>query len=177
MNAKIFIGAFSSVIGLPGAVLGFLFLAAARGDSSRQATGIILVAAGIFLAAGGIFLFLKGMAMRPAGIRARLLKLARRGNGELTPEEITAALGDSDAVRAEMNIFLRSGLAKETVKENRKIYLFSDFQHHLIMKACPYCGNDYPVRDDIERCPTCGGDLKLKSETTSLEDDPWYMDS
>jgi hypothetical protein len=29
------------------------------------------------------------------------------------------------------------------------------------IEKCPYCGSDYPVRDDIERCPRCGGDLKL----------------
>jgi rRNA maturation endonuclease Nob1 len=25
---------------------------------------------------------------------------------------------------------------------------------------CPYCGKEYPVRDDILKCPACGGDLK-----------------
>ena len=32
---------------------------------------------------------------------------------------------------------------------------------NFIIKKCPYCGKDYPVRDDIEICPLCGGDLKL----------------
>ncbi len=177
MNARIFIGSFLSIIGVPGTGLGILFLAAAKGDPSRKMTGVILIICSILFLFSGIFLFLKGMAMRPAGIRSRLLKLAKHNNGEVFPEEITGTLGDSDAVKAEINTFLRSGLAKEFQREGRKIYIFSDFQHHLILKACPYCGNDYPVREDIEQCPSCGGDLKLNKKASSPGDEPYYMDS
>jgi len=31
----------------------------------------------------------------------------------------------------------------------------------FIIEQCPYCGNPYPVRDEITACPVCGGDLTM----------------
>jgi rRNA maturation protein Nop10 len=46
----------------------------------------------------------------------------------------------------------------------------------MVLKKCPYCGNDYPVRDDIERCPTCGGDLKLHRTALAQDEKKFSMD-
>jgi len=177
MNAKLFFGSLLSVIGILAGGLGFLFIAASSSEPARFGRGVAFLVAGGLMLLPGIFLFVKGLAALPGAIRARILKLARRRNGEITEEQVTGEIGSSDAVTAEMNLLVRSGLAKEMVKEGRKHFIFSDFQHHLTMKACPYCGNDYPVREDIEQCPSCGGDLKLKKQGSSGGDEPYYMDS
>ncbi len=177
MNARIFFGGFLSVIGVPSVGLGLLFFVASKSDPSRVGPGTAFVVCGIIFLIPGIYLFVRGLAMRPAGIRSRILKLARRRNGEITEEQVAGELGTSDAVTAELNIMLRSGLAKEVVKEGRRLFVFQDFQHHLAMKACPYCGNDYPVREDIEQCPSCGGDLKLEKKGVTSGEEPFYMDS
>jgi rRNA maturation protein Nop10 len=43
-------------------------------------------------------------------------------------------------------------------------------------KKCPYCGNDYPVRDDIEKCPACGGDLKVNRSMLAKGGEKYSMD-
>jgi hypothetical protein len=58
----------------------------------------------------------------------------------------------------------------------RRVYRFEDVQAKLVLKKCPYCGNDYPVRDDIERCPTCGSDLKLQRTALAKGEDKFSMD-
>lgn len=46
------------------------------------------------------------------------------------------------------------------MRDNRRCYLFQDFQMKMDLKKCPLCGSDYPVRDVVVRCPACGCDLK-----------------
>jgi hypothetical protein len=46
----------------------------------------------------------------------------------------------------------------------------------ILLKKCPYCGSDYPVRDDIKRCPACGGDLKTDRAAIARGEDKFSMD-
>jgi len=47
---------------------------------------------------------------------------------------------------------------------------------NMVIEKCPYCGRDYPVRDDIERCPVCGGDLKLYRSALARNEKKFSMD-
>jgi rRNA maturation protein Nop10 len=46
----------------------------------------------------------------------------------------------------------------------------------ILIEKCPYCGTDYPIRDDIERCPRCGGDLKLHRSALARNEKKFSMD-
>ena len=161
MTLQVVFGALLFVVGVLTAGLGVLFIIASHGLASRLVAGFVLGGAGLVILAAGVILFRRGIRTSPAGIRKELLRLARMGNGEVTEEAVTGALGSSDDVRFQIADLVRRGVARELRKDNRTVYLFEDFQVKLVLKKCPYCGNDYPVRDDIERCPSCGGDLKM----------------
>ncbi|PKL36242.1 MAG: hypothetical protein CVV44_18685 [Spirochaetae bacterium HGW-Spirochaetae-1] len=176
MNIQLFTGAFLSLAGILLTGLGLLFIIAATGLQSRIIAGIALCAGGIPFLFIGVRLFLRGLALTPGGIRAAILRLARLGNGELTSDVIIANLGDSATVRFQIEQMVVSGLAEKRTEGARELYIFSDFQAGLRVKQCPYCGNDYPVREDIESCPSCGGDLKMKNHRSG-GDDNFSMDS
>ncbi|MBN2078730.1 MAG: zinc ribbon domain-containing protein [Spirochaetes bacterium] len=176
MTLQVILGALISVAGFLAAGLGVLFLIASHGIASRLIAGFVLGGAGIAAFALGVIMFRRGMRASPGGIRKEILRLARMGNGEVTEEAVTGALGSSDTVRFQLIDLVRSGVARELRKDNRTVYLFEDFQAKLVLKKCPYCGNDYPVRDDIERCPSCGGDLKMHRSALAREDTSYSMD-
>ncbi len=170
MTLGIIFGALLSVIGFLSFFLGILFLIAAKGESSRLRAGALFIFAGCALLVVGIRIFRKSIRSSPAGIRKRLLTLARKNHGEVSREAIIGELGDSDDVRTEIQKLISGGIAQEIIRDNRRLYSFPDFQLEIVFKKCPYCGNDYPVREGIERCPSCGGDLKMyKSRLASAD--------
>jgi len=67
-------------------------------------------------------------------------------------------------------------VAEERIRDNRRVYVFESFQVKLVLKKCPYCGNDYPVRDDIERCPSCDGDLTMHRTALAKGEATYSMD-
>jgi len=176
MNLKIFTGTFMSVFGILTILLGILFIIASKNEGSRLATGIVLIGTGTVMLVPGIILFKKGILLTPEGIGKKILKLAGKHNGHISMEVITAEVGDSDAVRFKLIEMTRQGVSKEIKKDGRLFYIFRDFQPKLMVKKCPYCGNDYPVRDNIENCLSCGGDLKIKNESVTMDDDKFSLD-
>lgn len=176
MTLQIISGAMLSVFGLVLAGLGAVFLIGSYGIASRLAAGGILGASGLALMVAGIILFRRGLRFSPAGIRNELLRLAKINNGELTAEAITGSLGSSDAVGFQVAALVREGVAAERTRDNRRYYLFEDFQVRMLLKKCPYCGSDYPVRDVVEKCPSCGGDLKVDRSMLAKGNDKFSMD-
>lgn len=176
MTLQVILGALLSVAGFLSAGLGILFLIASHGIASRLIAGFMLGGVGLALLVAGVVLFRRGMRTGPMGVRREILRLARLRNGELTGEAITGALGSSDTVRFQIMDLVQKGIAREAVKDGRAVYLFDDFQAKLVLKKCPYCGNDYPVRDDIERCPSCGGDLKMHRSVLAGGEKSYSMD-
>jgi hypothetical protein len=176
MTLGIIFGAFLSIIGFLSIFLGILFVIASRERGSRLSAGIIFVLAGIALVTVGIRIFRRAIRFSPSGIKKRLLKLARINHGELSEEAIIGELGNSDDVRIQVQDLIAQGIAKEITRNNRRFFSFPDFQLELVVKQCPYCGNDYPVRDVIERCPSCGGDLKMHKSRLADSDDKFSMD-
>jgi hypothetical protein len=176
MTLQIIFGALLSTAGILTAGLGLIFLIASHGVASRLAAGFIMSAGGLIALVAGVVLFRRGSRFNPSGIRKELLRLARIGNGELAEEAVAASLGDSDAVRYQIQTLVREGIASEIVRDRRRVWVFAGLQMKMVVKKCPYCGNDYPVRDDIERCPTCGGDLKLDRSALAKGDKGYSMD-
>lgn len=175
MTLKIFYGALLLVAGILHSVMGLMFLIASSDNSTRLYTGLILLAAGVLLIYAGYRIYRRGLATRPGAIKALILKAAAKKNGRISQEALIAETGISDLTIFELNKMVSSGRASRDISEQGNYYIFPEFQFELKFKACPYCGNDYPVRSDVERCPSCGGDLKITGNTVS-GDDRFSMD-
>lgn len=173
---QIISGAFFTLTGAGGFFLGLMFLVVSSGSGSRLLTGITLLTIGAGLLISGIFLFRKGMSERPGSVHDRILRAAAKHNGIITAEILSAETGGGDAVDFELAAMIRKGQVAADDKEGNKIYTFPELQFKLKFKKCPYCGSDYPVKENIERCPSCGGDLKIVSESSGRGEDKFSMD-
>jgi hypothetical protein len=176
MTKKIIGGAALSLFGLAFIFLGIMFVMASGEKMSRLGTGIILLIFGLTFLIFGIRLFRAGIAVSPSKIKERILKLAARNHGELPEDVLTGEIGKSDILDFALQSMINSGMAGKTLRKGRTFYLFSEFNMTLVVKQCPYCGNDYPVRDDIEACSSCGGDLKISVEKMRGKSDSYSMD-
>ncbi len=176
MTEKIIGGAALIIFGLALIVLGMMFVIAAGEEKNRFMTGMILSVFGLSLLVMGIRLFRAGISISPGVIKERILKLAGRNHGELPEDVLSGEMGSSDTLDFQLQSMIDSGIARKTSRDGRIFYLFSQFNMKLVVKQCPYCGNDYPVRDDIEVCSSCGGDLKLSVERMIGKDDSYSMD-
>lgn len=175
MTAKIIFGAILLFAGLVHLFFSIMFIIASSGNNTRLFTGIILFAAGGFLFTAGYRLFAKGMVLRPGAIEGVILKAAAKKNGRVSEEALIAETGIRDLTVFELGKLVSKKRAIRESSAEGTFYLFPEFQFELKFKACPYCGNDYPVRKDIEQCPSCGGDLKITG-TSASGDDRFSMD-
>ncbi len=175
MTAKIIYGAILLIAGIIHLFMGTVFLIASSGNNNRLFIGIILFAAGALIFIAGYRLFRKGMVLRPGAIEAAILKAAAKKNGRVSQDALIAETGIKDLTLFELKKLVSKKRAFPESSAEGTFYLFPEFQFELKFKACPYCGNDYPVRKDVEQCPSCGGDLKITGTTTS-GDDRFSMD-
>ena len=175
MVIKIIFGAFITLAGIASLLLGILFVIAALGVMSRYVTGGVLVSLGIALIIPGVAIFRRGMAVTPKSIRGKILRLARRNGGRLSEEAIFAETGHGTETDLEVRNFISWGLAEKTTEGGQPFLVFRDLQMKLVLKKCPHCGNDYPVRGDVEQCPSCGSDLKMV-KTSVPDDGKFFMD-
>lgn len=175
MTSKIFYGAFLLIAGILHFFTGLLFLIASSENNTRLFTGILLLGAGIMILLTGYRLFRKGMLTRPGAIEAAILKAAAKKNGRISEEAMIAETGIKDLTLFELNKMVSLQRASRETSSKGTFYIFSEFQFDLKFKACPYCGNDYPVKGGLEQCPSCGGDLKITGISVS-GDDRFSMD-
>lgn len=171
MNGRIFLGAILCLAAIGLTLLGILFLIAARSDSHRLPVGMAMLVAGICLLAAGVTIFRQGIRQSPERIQQEILDLARRNHGEVSREVIASAMGTSDLVEQQVRALVEKGVARPSLKEGRRILVFPEYLLELVVKRCPFCGNDYPVRDEAEKCPGCGADLKISRERVAGPDD------
>jgi len=175
MTAKIIYGAILLLAGIIHLFMGIIFLIASSDNNTRLIIGIILFAAGALIFIAGYRLFKKGMVLRPGAIEAVILKAAAKKNGRVSQDALIAETGIKDLTLFELKKLVSKKRAFPEFSAEGAFYLFPEFQFELKFKACPYCGNDYPVRKDIEQCPSCGGDLKITG-TSAAGDDRFSMD-
>ena len=173
---KIISGAFITILAACALFLGAMFLIASSGVASRLATAVVMLAAGACLFAAGIKLLRTGMGGLPGFAAGRILKAAAKHNGSVPEDVLMAETGGGDAVGFELSAMLRNGRVRQEAEGGRKVYIFPELQFSLRYKKCPYCGSDYPVRENIERCPSCGGDLKIVTDKSGGAEDKFSMD-
>jgi len=177
MAFKIITGSAMIITGLVSELMGLIFVIAAAGMTSR------ITAAGIFFCSGlplliiGFKMFRSGMVLRPELIREAILKAAATHHGEITKDIITGETGWNDIVIYEINNMIKKRTAKIEERDGQTLYIFPEFQIKYIQNKCPFCANDYPVRDDVRKCPTCGGDLKFLQIKSSSGGENFSMDS
>ena len=177
MTIRGILGAIMSLIGGAGALVGLIFFIGSRGKTQHFLTGGILSAVGLLLLVPGIRIFLRELRVTPDRVRERLLRLAGKNHGSFSHAALTGEFGRyAELAIQQINDLVRKGAATITGDGDGRKYGFPEFRMELIMKQCPYCGNDYPVRDDTERCPACGGDLKIGKQRVAGKEGSYSMD-
>lgn len=145
-------------LGILLALLGLVFLLA----PGRSATGLLLLIIGL-----GIILFaasrLRAMAdMAPEGVERALQAAAAASQGEITVTEAVAQTGLPEGlVREGLGRLLSKGLIRLERREGADRYVFPGLTDTKMIKKCPYCGNEYPLKQPGRTCPSCGGNLEV----------------
>ncbi len=163
-------------VGLIG--LGLLFAMAAGGGSHRLLIGVAALASGAVASGIGLRLYKQADAASPAQLRAEILELARRRNGEISQTDVQALLGRRSAGAAEVLAELVADKqCSRSVKDGTDYYLFADLQPRVMIRRCEFCRAQLPLSEELLSCPECGGTFDLKVERRSLsQDDAYSMD-
>lgn len=164
------------VLAMPICLLGLLFLIASQGIASRLITGFILLIIGSGICFVGAFLVKTAFSLTPNQILSSILNLAKVSNGYLTKEAIIAELGNYPQVDKAINDLLINQTALIDPGHIRTRYVFPDFLHDILIKACMYCSSEYPVRDPVQKCPQCGGDISLQKAKIEKSNEIFSLD-
>jgi len=150
-------------------LLGLLFIVGAAGRTGRFVAAVVLLALGGAAAGVGVRLYKEAAADSPEQLRAEILDLARRRNGELAEADVAATLGrraaGADAVLAAM---VSEGICERRLAGGASYYLFSELQPRLLVRRCEFCQAELPLQQELTTCPGCGGTIKTQVESRSL---------
>lgn len=160
-------------IGLIG--LGLLFLIGAGGKPYRYAIGAAGLALGAVAVGFGVRLFKQANQLLPDYIRAEILVLAERHNGEISEPDLMAALGARWPNALEpLSQLLSQAVCRKRVVDGADYYVFEDLQPRLTVRRCEFCDAEIPLDDTLTSCPNCGGTIKTAVEKVSLSKDESY---
>ncbi len=159
-------------------LLGLLFAMASGGGSHRLLIGVAGLGLGAVAGGFGLRLYKQADAASPAQLRAEILELARRRNGEISQADVLAQLGRRSAGAADVLAELvAEKLCSRGVKDGAAYYLFADLQPRVMIRRCEFCQAQLPLSEELLSCPECGGSFDLKVERRSLaEEDAYSMD-
>lgn len=163
-------------IGLIG--LGLLFLIGAGGKPYRYVIGAAGLALGALAVGFGLRLFKQAERLTPDYIRAEILVLAERHNGEISEPDLMAALGTRwPQALAPLHQLVSQGICRKRVVDSTDYYVFEDLQPRLTVRRCEFCSAEIPIDDTLTSCPNCGGTIKTDVQKVSLsKDDAYSMD-
>jgi hypothetical protein len=165
----------STLLGIGLVLLGLLFLIGAGGRGSRYLIAVVSLAVGGALAGVGIRLFKQAEAASPAQLRAEILELARRQDGEISEAEVQAVLGRrGDGAGAVLAALEAEGICRRQMKGGAPHFLFGELQPRLVVRRCEYCSAELPLDESISECPNCGGTVKTQRERRPLAADELY---
>ncbi|MEN6302194.1 MAG: hypothetical protein ABFD96_05675 [Armatimonadia bacterium] len=143
------------------ALLGLVFLLA----PGRAGTGLIM------LLIGGAIIAFSASRLRvmknlsPEGVEQQLQAAAAASGGELTVTEAVALTALEDGVvRAGLERLLHKDLVRLERRDGSDYYIFPGLTETKMIKKCPYCGNEYPLKQAGRTCPSCGGNLEIRPE-------------
>lgn len=137
-----------------------LFLIAAINNHARMN---IAFASG-FIGAALMYFSLAAIAHinynSPANLEPLILKIAKRNNGYFSAEEIMARLNITEkSFNAVIDSMISRGAAFEESRDGSLVYKSASVSLEAKRK-CEFCGNEFNVRDALDKCPGCGGSVK-----------------
>ncbi len=155
-------------------LLGLMFLITG-GKASRYLTAVAGLGLGGVAVGVGVRLYKKADASSPAQIRAELLALAGRHNGELSEADVAGGLGRrATLAEAELSAMVQQGLCRREDKGGAAYYVFEEMQPRLMVRRCEFCKAELPLQEQVSECPNCGGTIETRVERRSLSEDDYY---
>jgi hypothetical protein len=144
--------------------LGLLFLCASIRAPQR------LILAALLIVIGGAGVAWAGTTWRrlseiePKRLADRIVEMAKlQGKFETTAAEAVAELSAPAAnVQAALEILQSRGDAVPEQRDDRRVYVFPNLKETKVVRRCPYCGVQFPVKQAITQCPNCGGNIELQ---------------
>lgn len=148
--------------------LGLLFLCASAAAPQKAAIRLVLSALLILVGSGGAAW--SGMVWRrlnetePRRLADRIVEMVRQeGKFETTNAEAIAGLSaPADAVQTALDLLRERGEAIPESRDERMVYVFPNLKQSMVVRRCPYCGAEFPVKQAISTCPNCGGKIELE---------------
>ncbi len=146
--------------------VGLLFLCAAANQPSRLWLALALIVVGGAMAAWSGLTWRRASELRPGRLADRITELARRsGQAEITLAQIVGQLkAPTEAALDALALLKERGLAHPERRGDKEVYLFPGLAESKVVRRCPYCGNEYSVREPLHKCPNCGGVLEVVKE-------------
>jgi Zn finger protein HypA/HybF involved in hydrogenase expression len=137
-----------------------LFLIAAVNNPARMN----IAAASGFIGAALMYFSLAAIANinynSPANLEPLILKIAKRNNGYFSAEEVMARLNITEkSFNAVVDSMISRGAALEESRDGSLVYKAAAVSLE-VKRKCEFCGNEFNVRDALEKCPGCGGSVK-----------------
>jgi len=144
--------------------LGLLFLCASIRAPQR------LILAGLLVIIGGAAVAWAGTTWRrlseiePKRLADRIVEMVRlQGKFETTAAEAVAGLAaPAGSVQVALEVLQSRGEAVPEQRADRRVYVFPNLKESKVVRRCPYCGAEFPVKQAITRCPNCGGVIELE---------------
>ena len=148
--------------------LGLLFLCASAAAPEKAAIRFVL--AGLLIVVGGGGAAWAGTTWRrlseiePKRLADRIVEMVRlHGQFETTEAEAVAQLAAPAAnVQTAMDILQSRGEAVPEQRDDRRVYVFPNLKESKVVRRCPFCGAQFPVKQAITQCPNCGGVIELQ---------------
>jgi len=102
------------------------------------------------------------IADSPERVDTRVASLAAVSGGEITLGEVIGALRLAEAdAQASLDRLVAEGICTREERGETATYVFPGLAEVRMVKRCPYCGNEYPLRDPRRTCPSCGANLEV----------------
>jgi Zn finger protein HypA/HybF involved in hydrogenase expression len=161
--------------GVLAALFGLLFLVGSGGQATRLVVGAASLLLGAVGVGFGVRLVKQASAESPRQLIAEIMALAKREDGEVSEEEIVAALGArADKADEILASLMRSGTCERTADRGGVFYVFPELQPRLHVRRCEYCMADLPLSQEVGKCPQCGGEVRVHVERRSVAGEDIY---
>ncbi len=150
---------------------GLLFLVGAGGQMRRVAIGFIGLAGGTLATGFGMRNYKRADLWSPEQLRAEILDLAQRKNGEIAMSDIEAELGRRvRAVGPVLETMALEGLSRKAHQGGSDYFVFPHLQPRLMVRFCRYCDAEFPISEERDDCPNCGGVLDTQVARRSISE-------
>ncbi len=160
-----------AVVGVVLIAFGLLYLVGAGGQMRRAAIGFIGLAGGALATGFGIRNYKRAELWSPEQLRADILDLAQRKNGEIATSDIEAKLGRRvRAVGPVLEKMALEGLSRKAHQGGSDYFVFEHLQPRLMVRFCRYCDAEFPISEERDDCPNCGGVLDTQVARRSISE-------